>query len=98
MGPLRFQRDESTIGHFVEPQHSQVLFDARRPPFEWTTDRGEAFWNFESRYPEGYFAYSNADGMLNERFRRSVPPPAIEQVALIAGTSVQPEEERCHRG
>ena len=30
-------------------------------------------------HPEGYFAYSNADGMLNERSRRSMPPQLLNK-------------------
>jgi 2-polyprenyl-3-methyl-5-hydroxy-6-metoxy-1,4-benzoquinol methylase len=32
--------------------------------FEWTPESVEAFWNFESGYPERYFTYMNAEGML----------------------------------
>lgn len=38
-------------------------------PFEWTSDSVEAFWNFESRYPERYFTYFYAAGMLKSFHR-----------------------------
>jgi 2-polyprenyl-3-methyl-5-hydroxy-6-metoxy-1,4-benzoquinol methylase len=33
-------------------------------PFEWTSENVAAFWDFESRFPNRYFTYHNADGMI----------------------------------
>lgn len=33
-------------------------------PFEWTSENVTAFWDFESRFPDRYFTYHNADGMI----------------------------------
>ena len=45
--------------------------------FEWTSDSVEAFWNFESRFPERYFTYLNADGMLKSLHRYLVNAESI---------------------
>ena len=33
-------------------------------PFEWTSENVTAFWDFESTFPDRYFTYHNADGMI----------------------------------
>lgn len=33
-------------------------------PIEWTPERIETFWDFESHFPERYFTYHNGDALL----------------------------------
>jgi 2-polyprenyl-3-methyl-5-hydroxy-6-metoxy-1,4-benzoquinol methylase len=33
-------------------------------PFEWTSENVAAFWDFECKYPDRYFTYHNAEGMV----------------------------------
>jgi 2-polyprenyl-3-methyl-5-hydroxy-6-metoxy-1,4-benzoquinol methylase len=33
-------------------------------PIEWTSERIESFWDFESNFPERYFTYHNGDALL----------------------------------
>lgn len=37
---------------------------AQDRPFEWTSENVTAFWDFESKFPDRYFTYHNADGMI----------------------------------
>jgi SAM-dependent methyltransferase len=35
-------------------------------PFEWTEENVTAFWDFECNFPDRYFTYHNADGMIKQ--------------------------------
>jgi 2-polyprenyl-3-methyl-5-hydroxy-6-metoxy-1,4-benzoquinol methylase len=64
---------------------------------EWTPERVTSFWNFECTFPNRYFSYSNADGLLKRLSKYLVGPVSILDYGCGTGLLLARLAERGHR-
>ena len=64
---------------------------------EWTPERVTSFWNFECTFPNRYFSYSNADGLLKRLAKYLVGPVSILDYGCGTGLLLARLAERGHR-
>jgi len=64
---------------------------------KWTQERVASLWTFECAFPNRYFTYSNADGLLKHLAKYLVDSMSILDYSCRAGLLLAPLAERGHR-
>jgi 2-polyprenyl-3-methyl-5-hydroxy-6-metoxy-1,4-benzoquinol methylase len=66
-------------------------------PVEWTSENVTAFWDFESKFPDRYFTYHNADGMIRRLSKYISQSEAILDYGCGTGLLLARLAEQGHR-
>ena len=66
-------------------------------PVEWTSENVTAFWDFELKFPDRYFTYHNADGMIKRLGKYIAQSEAILDYGCGTGLLLARLAEQGHR-
>jgi 2-polyprenyl-3-methyl-5-hydroxy-6-metoxy-1,4-benzoquinol methylase len=64
---------------------------------EWTEENVTAFWDFECKFPDRYFTYHNADGMIKQLHKYIADAEAILDYGCGTGLLLARLAEQGHR-